>query len=183
MCRERKGRYNLILRSLTILLFCFSLIHISRISSASIHNFACQRTFVQAALASTRLLCILTIPIQPITIMLSTKSTVSLAFTVSFLTSAAAAPPTNSPVLHRMASQSNFGDRPADDNQKYFAEALCTPYQKFVEEVAWRDALQYAQALARWQPNSSFQPAMDLYMGNDSRGQLSTTLRGRAGES
>ena len=115
--------------------------------------------------------------------MLFTKPTVSLAFAVSLLTSAAAAPPTNSPTLPRMANQSTLRDRPADNNQKYFAEALCTPYQKFIEEVAWRDALQYAQALARWQPNSSFQPAMDLYMGNDSRGQLSTTLRGRAGES
>ena len=82
-----------------------------------------------------------------------------------------------------MTNENIFGESPADQSQKYLAEAFCTPYQKIVEQEAWRDALQYAQALARWQPNSSFQPAMDLYMGNDSRGQLSTTLQGMAGES
>ena len=112
--------------------------------------------------------------------MLFTKSNVSLAFTLSLFKAATA---TRHPILNQMANQSIYGDSWADEYQKYFADALCTPDQKSVEEVAWRDALQYAQALARWQPNNSFQPAMDLYMGNDSRGQLSTTLRGMPGES
>ena len=117
--------------------------------------------------------------------MLFTKSNVSLAFTLSLLSTApptwsAAATATRLPILNQLANQSIYGDSSADQYQRYFAETLCTPHQKSVEEVAWRDALQYAQALARWQPNSSFQPAMDLYMGNDSRGQLSTTLRGMA---
>ena len=120
--------------------------------------------------------------------MLFTKSNVSLAFTLSLLGTApptwsAAATAMRHPILNQMADQSIFGGSSADQYQKYFAEAFCTPYQRLVEEAAWRDALQYAQALARWQPNSSFQPAMDLYMGNDSRGQLSTTLQGMAGES
>ena len=112
--------------------------------------------------------------------MLFTKSNLSLAFTLSLLEAATA---TRHPILNQMANQSIYGDSCADKYQKYFADTSCTPYQKAVEERAWLDALQYAQALARWQPNSSFQPAMDLYMGNDSRGQLSTTLRGMPGES
>ena len=120
--------------------------------------------------------------------MLFTKPNVSLAFTLSLLGTApptwsAAATATRHPILNQMTNENIFGESPADQNQKYLAEAFCTPYQKIIEQEAWRDALQYAQALARWQPNSSFQPAMDLYMGNDSRGQLSTTLQGMAGES
>ncbi|CAD6569844.1 MAG: hypothetical protein ASARMPREDX12_003100 [Alectoria sarmentosa] len=76
-----------------------------------------------------------------------------------------------------MTNQSTIGVSPASDTKKYFAEAVCTPDQKLVERVAWRDALHYAQALASWQPNGSFQAAMDLYMGNDSRGQLGATLQ------
>lgn len=117
--------------------------------------------------------------------MLFTESTVWLAF--SLLASAlpawsVAAPATKFPILPRMANQTMLGDIPANDHQKYFADVFCTPHQKLVERVAWRDAFQYARALATWQPNNTFQPAMDLYMGNDSRGQLSTTLRGMAVE-
>ena len=120
--------------------------------------------------------------------MLLAKLNVSLAFTLFLVSTAsptwsAAATATRHPILDQLVNKSIFGDSSADQYQKYFAEAFCTPYQKAVEEQAWFDALQYAQALARWQPNSSFQPAMDLYMGNDSRGQLSTTLRGMTGES
>ena len=79
-----------------------------------------------------------------------------------------------------MANRSSFVDSPLNGAHKYFAEASCAPYQKVIEEVAWRDALRYAQALASWQPNNSYQPAMDLYMGNDSRGPLSEALRGMA---
>ena len=81
-----------------------------------------------------------------------------------------------------MTNQSTIGVSPASDTKKYFAEAVCTPDQKLVERVAWRDALHYAQALASWQPNGSFQAAMDLYMGNDSRGQLGATLQGMASD-
>ena len=116
-----------------------------------------------------------------------TNPTVSLAFALSFIGTtlsawSAAGLATRARFLPGMANQDASGESSAYSNQKYFAEAFCTPYQKFIEEVAWRGALQYAQALARWQPNGSFQPAMDLYMGNDSRGQLSTALQGMAGE-
>ena len=77
-----------------------------------------------------------------------------------------------------MANQNAAGVSPASGTKKYFAEASCSPEEKITERIAWGDALQYAQALASWQPNGSFQPAMDLYMGNDSRGPLGATLRG-----
>lgn len=80
-----------------------------------------------------------------------------------------------------MANQSTTDVSLANGTKKYFAEALCTPHEKQIEHDAWWDALEYAQALARWQPNGSFQPAMDLYMGNDSRGPLSATLQGMTG--
>lgn len=114
--------------------------------------------------------------------MLLTNPTVSMAFSLSLLASAppvwsAIAPVMKFPILPRMANQSTTGASPASDVKKYFAEAFCTPQQKLIEQIAWRDALQYAQALASWQPNGAFQPAMDLYMGNDSRGELGATLR------
>ena len=80
-------------------------------------------------------------------------------------------------------STSVAGASLASGTKKYFAEALCTPYEKHIEHNAWLGALQYAEALASWQPNGSFQPAMDLYMGNDSRGQLGATLRGMSSDS
>lgn len=115
--------------------------------------------------------------------MLFAKRTISLAFALSLL---GPAPPawSGATIATRplnplqWENRSSFGVNHADDGQKYLAQAFCTPYQRFVEEVAWRGALQYAQALARWQPNSSFQPAMDFYMGTDSRGQLSAAIRG-----
>ena len=119
--------------------------------------------------------------------MLFDKVTVSLASTLTLLSSAppawsAAPTATKVPILPRMANQSTVAYSPANNTQKYFAEAFCTPFQKLIESLAWRDALRYAQALASWQPNSTFQPAMDLYMGIDSRGQLSAPLRGMASE-
>lgn len=115
--------------------------------------------------------------------MLFTKHTVSLAFSLSFIALAhpawsAAAPATKFPILPRMANQSATGVSPANSTQKYFAEALCTPAQKAIEQIAWDDARRYAQALASWRPNGSFQPAMDLYMGTDSGGPLSQELEG-----
>lgn len=113
--------------------------------------------------------------------------TLLLAFSLSVLAStppawSAPAPATDSPILPRVVKQGNAGVSPASGTRKYFADAFCTPYQKLVERIAWSDALQYAQALASWQPNGSFQPAMDLYMGNDSRGPLGATLRGMASD-
>ena len=119
--------------------------------------------------------------------MLLAKYTVSLAFSLSFIASAppawsAAVPATKFPVLPRMANQSATGVSPAPGTQKYFAEGLCTPTQKAIEQIAWNDARRYAQALASWRPNGSFQPAMDLYMGTDSGGQLSQILEGTVGD-
>lgn len=119
--------------------------------------------------------------------MLLTRYTLPLTFFLSLVAPApslrsTATPDTKFPILPRLANQSATGQSPASDTKKYFAEAFCTPDQKLVEQVAWRDALRYAQALASWQPNGSFQPAMDLYMGNDSRGPLGTTLRGMIGD-
>lgn len=79
-----------------------------------------------------------------------------------------------------MANLSATGVSLADGTQKYFADALCTPAQRVVEQIAWNDAQRYAQALASWRPNGSFQPAMDLYMGTDSDGPLSDVLEGMA---
>ena len=115
--------------------------------------------------------------------MLFTTPAVSLALSLSLLASAppvrsAIAPVMKSPILPRTANQSITDAIPLSGVKKYFAEALCTPEQRSIEEIAWGDALQYAQALASWQPNGAFQPAMDLYMGNDSRGPLGATLRG-----
>ena len=93
----------------------------------------------------------------------------------------AARPATKFPILPRMANQSKIFDYIlANHLQKYFAHASCTPKQKIIERATWRDALQLARALASWQPNGTFQPAMDLYMGNNSRGYLSKELRGMA---
>ena len=115
--------------------------------------------------------------------MLFINPIVSLAFTLSLLlsvtpvwSSAALAP--KYPILPRMANQSTTGVSLASDTKKYFAEAVCTSHDKQIEHESWLDALQYAQALDRWQPNGSFQPAMDLYMGNDSRGELGAIIRG-----
>lgn len=79
-----------------------------------------------------------------------------------------------------MANQSAPGVSPADGTQKYYATALCTPAQMVGEAIAWADARRYAEALASWRPNQSFQPAMDLYMGTDSDGPLSELLQGKA---
>lgn len=119
--------------------------------------------------------------------MLLTKPTVSLAFSLSLLSSAppawsAIAPVMKFPILPRMANQSTTGVSPLSGVKKYFAEAFCTTHQRQIEQIAWGDALRYAQALASWQPNGAFQPAMDLYMGNDSRGELGATLRGMTGD-
>ncbi|KAL9135770.1 MAG: hypothetical protein Q9175_003029 [Cornicularia normoerica] len=113
--------------------------------------------------------------------MFSTNPTVSLAFSLSLIASASskwlvAAPVLKFPILPRMANLSATGVSLADGTQKYFADALCTPAQRVVEQIAWNDAQRYAQALASWRPNGSFQPAMDLYMGTDSDGPLSDVL-------
>ena len=115
--------------------------------------------------------------------MLFIKYTVSLAFSLYILASvppvwSSAALASKFPKLPRMTNQSATDVSLASGTKKYFAETLCSPNDRQVEHNAWQGALQYAQALASWQPNGSFQPAMDLYMGNDSRGQLGGELRG-----
>lgn len=94
----------------------------------------------------------------------------------------AASPATTFPVLPRQANLTKTGFRPTSTTKKYFANAFCTVEQKIIEQVAWEDALLFAQALASWQINGSFQPAMDLYMGTGSRGPLSAVLEGAAQE-
>ena len=44
--------------------------------------------------------------------------------------------------------------------------------------MAWNEALLYATALSSWQVNGSYQEAMDLYMGNDTRGPLGNIVEG-----
>ena len=105
----------------------------------------------------------------------------SLAFSLYLLASvlpvwSSAALATKFPKLPRMTNQSATDVSLAGDTKKYLAETLCSPNDIQVEHNAWQGALQYAQALASWQPGGSFQPAMDLYMGNDSNGQLAGTL-------
>lgn len=115
--------------------------------------------------------------------MLFTIYTVSLAFSLYLSASvppvwSTAAPATEFPKLPRMTNQTATDVSLASGTKKYFAETLCSPHDRQVEYNAWQGALQYAQALASWQPNGSFQPAMDLYMGNDSRGPLGGELWG-----
>lgn len=112
--------------------------------------------------------------------MFFTKATVSLAFFLSYLASAlpAAAPAEYFPILPRVANQSARNVSPAHGSQKYIAKALCTPEQLVNESKAWDDARLYAEALASWIPNGSYQPAMDLYMGTDSVGPLREVLQG-----
>ena len=81
-----------------------------------------------------------------------------------------------------MANQSLTGVSPAKGTQKYFADAYCSPAQRAIEEESWGDAGRYAQALASWRPNGTFQPAMDLYMGTDSAGLLWEVLEGMVSE-
>lgn len=111
------------------------------------------------------------------------KYTMSLAFSLYLLASvppvwSSAALAKKFPKLPRMTNQSATDVSLASGTKKYLAETLCSPDDRQVEHDAWQGALQYAQALSSWQPGGSFQPAMDLYMGNDSRGQLGATLRG-----
>ena len=56
--------------------------------------------------------------------------------------------------------------------KKFYANTLCATDHKQIEEAAWSDASKYATALASWRINGPFQDAMDLYMGNDTRGPL-----------
>ena len=110
--------------------------------------------------------------------MFFSEATVSLAFFLSYLASAlpAAAPAGYFPILPRVANQSAPNVSPAHGSQKY--KALCTPEQLVNESTAWGDARLYAEALASWIPNGSYQPAMDLYMGTDSVGPLREVLQG-----
>ena len=64
------------------------------------------------------------------------------------------------------------------DIKKFYSHSYCTSDQIKQEQDAWKDAGLYAKALASWQVNGSYQEAMDLYMGTDTRGPLGEIVEG-----
>lgn len=62
--------------------------------------------------------------------------------------------------------------------KKFYANALCCPEKQLIEQTTWNDASHYAHALGSWHPNGPYQAAMDMYMGNDSRGPIGDILAG-----
>lgn len=94
------------------------------------------------------------------------------------LASAAAMPDSWSSMLLQPTNLSPTNVSPPIGVKKIYASKLCSHQDKTIEQDAWNDALKFARALASWEANSSFQSAMDLYMGNHSRGPLGVTLRG-----
>ena len=82
------------------------------------------------------------------------------------------------PVPLSQSIATKYNTTPPLGVKKVYSHKLCDPAERAVEQVSWVEAAQYAQALSSWRINSSFQPAMDLYMGNDSRGSLSSLLEG-----
>lgn len=108
---------------------------------------------------------------------------VSLAFTLSFFdslapTSAIHASVQQFPLMPRQTNSSISGFSLPNTTKKFYAKALCSSEQQQVEQIAWNDAFAYAHALASWNANGSYQAAMDLYMGNDTRGPLGDILEG-----
>ena len=82
------------------------------------------------------------------------------------------------PVMPRQYNESNTGVSLPNDTLKFYANNYCTTGQIQIEQEAWNDALPYALALASWRFNSTYQEAMDLYMGNDTRGPLGRIVEG-----
>ncbi|KAL6718041.1 hypothetical protein ACLMJK_004126 [Lecanora helva] len=80
--------------------------------------------------------------------------------------------------MPRQSNESNIDVSLPNDTLKFYATTLCTADQLHIEQEAWDDALKYAMALASWRVNSTYQEAMDLYMGNDSRGLFARALQG-----
>ena len=110
-------------------------------------------------------------------------ATLALPFSLvasSPLTVAAATLPMNST---NSTNSTGPGSISLDDgtHKKYYFGASCTAGQKDLEQTAWSDALQYAQALASWRPGGAYQAAMNMYMGNDS-GVLTDGKPGRLAE-
>ena len=93
-------------------------------------------------------------------------------------TLSAAIPDTSYPVMPRQTNGTKHNVIPPLGVKKVYSEKLCDTIEKEIEAAAWTEASQYAQALASWRVNSSFQSTMDLYMGNDSRGPLGDILKG-----
>lgn len=97
---------------------------------------------------------------------------------LSHLGSSAVVPAQKFPVMPRQINSSSTGVSLPNTTKKFYANALCSPEQEQVEQVAWNDASIYAHALASWHANGSYQAAMDMYMGNDSRGPIGEILAG-----
>lgn len=110
----------------------------------------------------------------------------SLASALSFLaplhlTSSAVVPPQKFPMLPRQTNSSKNDVSLPNATKKFYANALCSPEKQLIEQLTWNDASLYANALASWRPNGSYQAAMDMYMGNDSRGPIGDILEGIRG--
>lgn len=115
--------------------------------------------------------------------MLSTFSVVSLFPSWLFVATIAPAYSAHArtpefPVMPRQYNDSNVHVNLPNDTKKFYANNLCTPERIQIEQVAWSDALMYALALASWRVNSTYQEAMDIYMGNDTRGPLGRVVEG-----
>ena len=80
--------------------------------------------------------------------------------------------------MPRQHNISDFNVSLPSDKKKFYANNLCSTEKKVAEKIAWNEALLYATALSSWHVNSSYQEAMDLYMGNDTRGPLGDIVEG-----
>lgn len=94
------------------------------------------------------------------------------------LASTSVVPAQKFPIMPRQTNSSNTGISLPNTTKKFYANALCNSEQEQVEQAAWNDAFAYAHALASWHANDSYQTAMDMYMGNDSRGPIGDILEG-----
>ncbi len=119
--------------------------------------------------------------------MLSTSSIVSLFLTWPFTatvpsTSSAHAIAPKSPLMPRSYNDSDLDVSLPSDTKKFYSNRLCTAEQRQLEQMDWADALRLATALASWRVNGPYQAAMDLYMGNDTRGRLGKIVEGNHNE-
>ena len=55
-----------------------------------------------------------------------------------------------------------------DGTKRYYVNRFCNSKQRQIEQTSWNEALQYAKALASWQPGGDYQAAMDVFMGTES---------------
>ena len=115
--------------------------------------------------------------------MLSTSFIVFLASSLYEVTSAAPTsdfymPGPRAPIIPRQTNSSIDNVSLPSDSHRFYAGRFCSTLQRQVEQIAWRDAMLYAEALTLWSPNQTYQAAMDLYMGNHTRGTLGNILEG-----